>query len=285
MKYLCILCFFLTIGNVYSQDFCNDLMFVSHLINTGQYDEAAFCLHKTINQKNLNQSTLDSINYLSGWAAYNQKKLDTSAFYLLNVSINSQYYYKSHFFAGYDYCYLGDYKKSTAVLDEINEKDSNYFQLKLLEKMGICLLQKDYKNYNLYSQKLKYPNYSIAKEKNILNEIYNHSQCFNPKSIIFAGFLSTIIPGLGKVYAGKLGEGITAFTTVGILAAITMENYIKAGPYNYKTLLFGSLFTVFYIGNIYGSAISIKVYRNEFYKNNEKSILFNIHIPLRTMFN
>ena len=76
---------------ILAQNYCSNLPFISHLINSGQYDEATFCLKKLISTSGQNQQTLDSINYYYGWAAYCQKKLDTSAIFLAKVSVNSPF--------------------------------------------------------------------------------------------------------------------------------------------------------------------------------------------------
>jgi len=69
-----------------------------------------------------------------------------------------------------------------------------------------------------------------------------------------------------------------------MLGAITYENYRKEGFRNYKTITFGSLLTVFYAANIYGSVYSVKIYREEFNQQLHHAVLFNMHIPIRTVF-
>ena len=90
--------------------------------------------------------------------------------------------------------------------------------------------------------------------------------------------------GLGKVYAGELSEGVAAFLTVGSLAAITAENWAKYGVKDWKTILFGTLGAVFYIGNIYGSYVSGSIHNNDLRNAQDTAILYHIHIPLRSVF-
>lgn len=285
MRYLSILLFIFIFYSAFAQRPSNDLGFINYLINSEQYDEAIFCLNKAESNEFLNIHSIDSINYLKGWTYYCQKKLDSSACSFSKVSIQSPYYFKSKFFEAYNYCFLGNYDKSISIFSNIPEKDSLIANLKYFELSGLSLLQKDYKNYTLYFGKIVNPNYALANEKETLDEVYNKTIHFRKKSMLAAGTMSAIIPGSGKFYTGKVGEGFSSFIAVTILGAITLENYRKAGPDNFKTILFGTLFAVFYLGNIYGSMISVKVYRDEFYKSYEKKILFNIHIPLRTIFN
>lgn len=96
--------------------------------------------------------------------------------------------------------------------------------------------------------------------------------------------LSAIVPGLGKIYAGRLGEGVSAFLITTTMGLVAVENYIKDGWKDPKTIIFGSLFSVFYIGNIWGSTLSVKLINDEFNKEVNEQILFNLRVPLRIIF-
>ena len=66
--------------------------------------------------------------------------------------------------------------------------------------------------------------------------------------------------------------------------AATAENAYKEGWTNWKTLLFGSLSAVFHIGNIYGSAVSVRVGQQTRNNQTNVQILYHIHIPLRNSY-
>jgi hypothetical protein len=59
----------------------------------------------------------------------------------------------------------------------------------------------------------------------------------------------------------------------------------KDGVSSPRFIIYGSLFSLFYIGNIWGSALSVKIKRQEFNEKIDEQILFDMHIPLRTLFN
>ncbi len=68
------------------------------------------------------------------------------------------------------------------------------------------------------------------------------------------GALLSLVPGLGQVTAGRWGDGLHAFTTVGILA-------LGAAAYAHRdrpvpAALAGSAAAFFYVGNIYGGAVA-----------------------------
>lgn len=102
---------------------------------------------------------------------------------------------------------------------------------------------------------------------------------------MLAGIYSALIPGAGKFYAGKKKQGIAAFLPILSLGAITYESYRKAGIRNARTIAFGSIFSVFYIGNIWGSALAVKIKDKEFNREYDNKILFDMHIPLRNLYN
>jgi len=73
-----------------------------------------------------------------------------------------------------------------------------------------------------------------------------------------AALLSAIIPGLGKIYAGEIGDGITSFLFTGVLSFLAYDNF-KAN-HDFRAWLFTGLAAWFYGGNIYGSAAAAQNY-------------------------
>jgi len=258
--------------------------FIAYLSQKGLYKEALLAYNQ-LPANFSNKGLRDSLYYYAGWSSYNLKDLDESAELLKKVSRGSVFFPKSHFFSGYNYMHLGKYEIARAQLEGNNWDKKLNQELKHFELAGIALLEKDFQAYQSHSLHFDYNHYALRNEELLFDSLYQNMINFKPKSMVLAGVMSSFLPGSGKVYAGKLGGGITTFLVTSILGAITAENYLKAGPTNYKTIIFGSLFTIFYIGNIYGSVFSIKLYREEFYLTHEHKILFNLHIPLRRVFN
>lgn len=96
--------------------------------------------------------------------------------------------------------------------------------------------------------------------------------------------MSAIVPGTGKIYVGKPGEGIASMLATVGFGLITLENYKKLGLNNFKTIFFGSIFAANYVSNIYGSVISVKIIENNYRDGIRNQILFQLHIPLRNFF-
>ena len=96
------------------------------------------------------------------------------------------------------------------------------------------------------------------------------------KSPFLAGLLSTILPGSGKIYAGKPREALNAFLP-------TVFNFAQAAEgYYYKKLdsphlyIFGTIGSVFYFSNIYGSGMAAKRKNEEYNYKVKSNIEFEI---------
>ncbi|MFH1052558.1 MAG: hypothetical protein V1779_16690 [bacterium] len=119
-----------------------------------------------------------------------------------------------------------------------------------------------------------------SKEKVILNKLLEKGIDLKEKNPYLAAGLSTIIPGLGKVYTGKTIDGLFTFLLLGFTTWQAYDGFADDGTASIKGWLFSGIGTVFYLGNIYGSYIAVKI------KNKEMFDEYNtqIHIELRKIF-
>jgi hypothetical protein len=281
VKYISLLAFLFVFHAGIAQN-ASELPFIEHLINKGNYTEV---LHLIDNKSfNYNQGQQDSIYYYNGWAHYSLKNLEQSTSSFLNVGTQSSFYLKSRFFAGYSQIYLKNYEESRKILGQLNVRNERISSLVNFELSGIDMLQGD---WSLAKEKLKLVNHNVAsinQQVLALTKICDEQQRHRLKSPLLAGFMSGIVPGSGKIYAGKTGEGIAAMITTTGLGLITWENYHKLGLNNFKTIFFGAILAATYISNIYGSVISVKIIENENKDVIRNQILFQLHIPLRNFF-
>lgn len=261
-----------------------DHEFLKYLSDKEFHEEVLFIIENS-QMNNKNPRLQDSLNYLRGWSYYTLKQLNNSSKYLEKVSPESTFYPKSKFFASYNQMHLGNYKKSQEILESIETNRNNHNTLINFELAGNALLRREYSAFNQHIKQTNQDYYAIAKEVEKLEEFASTLETHRNKSPVLATFMSGIIPGSGKIYAGKTGEGISSLITAGGMGFVTWENYRKAGPTHIKTLFFGAVFAVFYIGNIYGTYFTVKLAENEFQNEYDNKILFNLHIPLRSVFN
>lgn len=80
------------------------------------------------------------------------------------------------------------------------------------------------------------------------------------KSAGLAGALSAVVPGSGKVYAGRPWDGLSSLFMIGILAWQAYEGYEKDGLVSGRCMAFGLLGSAFYTGNVYGSVNAARLY-------------------------
>ena len=268
-----------------------ELRFAHHLIDNNQYRDA-ICILKKQEFGMANSTANDSINYFIGWSYYNLKILDSSSAYFTRVK-GETLYNKSAFYSIFEQAYL---KKTDEAKNELaaisTEKDSSLPKLRNLQYAGIALLERDYKRYEECSKNFSYDYFPLSAEEKNFSGYYSRLKKTKKKSPLLAGMMSAIIPGSGKFYAGYKGQGLAALATVGVLGLSAAESYFRPfGPVNkkgYKSpefITFGSLFTIFYVGNIWGSALSVKLAREHQLREIDDEILFDMHIPLRRIFN
>ncbi len=257
--------------------------FISYLIGTKQYREALFLI-KRYTDTSTNSSLNDTLFFLKSKIYYNRQLLLESNESINLVSTNFIHYNALKVLESYQWAHLGEIEKSSKLLESLSPETNLGKELINFEKASINLLSHNMEAYANYKKNQDTSFYQLTEAQFKLHKFATQMEGFNNKSPLMAGVMSAILPGSGKMYVGKIGEGVSTLLGMAILGAITYENYRKEGISNYKTITFGSLFAVFYAGNIFGSVYSVKVYREEFNKNMNHAVLFNMHIPIRNIY-
>ncbi|MBO4340465.1 MAG: hypothetical protein J5835_03415 [Bacteroidales bacterium] len=152
-----------------------------------------------------------------------------------------------------------------------------------LQRAGLALIGGNEPLFREESSHFTYSDYRLSESEKALMDL---SSVFEkrPGSPALAAVMSAILPGSGKVYAGKTGQGVASFLAVGSLAAITAEQWSHNGPYNWRTVLAGSLCAVLYIGNIYGSWLSVSIHQQEVNDETKALVIYNLTVPLHGFF-
>lgn len=263
-------------------DFSRELRFIQHLQARGNYNEALFLLD------HLHADTparTDSIRYLKGWMLYSQKDLEASVHYLTKVSRQSSLFDKSNFFAAYNLAYLDKTLASMHLLKAVSPRSSEaLLALKSFELAGISLLDRRLHDFDQFSEEFSGRYSFMAAEEQNLIQYRERIQQHKSRSPFVAGALSAAVPGLGKVYAGKTSEGISALLYIGAMSLASWDLYNRLGPRNPFFILSAGITSVFYIGNIWGSAATVNRVNKEFNYEIDQRILLDMHIPLRKFF-
>ena len=102
------------------------------------------------------------------------------------------------------------------------------------------------------------------REKAAVYNIYaENGEQLPRRSPLLAGMLSTIVPGAGRLYTGRLADALNTLFTVGLTGWQAYEGFRRDGLSSVKGWSLGTLCGVFYVGNIYGSVISARVYNRD----------------------
>ncbi len=141
--------------------------------------------------------------------------------------------------------------------------------------LSIILLEGRYKK----SAKFISDNNIETKYYKSLVEISNSAQNIRYKSPFMAMFLSSIIPGTGKVYTKDWKDGLISLFFIGINGYQSYRYFNKYGEKSILGWSFAGVSFGFYTGNIYGSFKSAKRYNNkldnEIHKKVENTVFGN----------
>ena len=94
--------------------------------------------------------------------------------------------------------------------------------------------------------------------KNDIRNFYFQKKFPPYKSPTTAALLSSLIPGLGKIYVGNITDGLTSFLVTGVLTFLAINNFNH--KHSFRGWLFTGLGAFFYAGNIYGSAAAAQIF-------------------------
>ncbi|MBM2815427.1 MAG: hypothetical protein HW421_2189 [Ignavibacteria bacterium] len=169
--------------------------------------------------------------------------------------------------------YIDNDVRDTDVLHLDSILDANKFNLLIAANNLILKNWKDSEiAINKISESDSFPGFNHS-----FNNLLTKGKELNEKNPYLASGLSTILPGLGKVYAGNTIDGLFSFLLHGFTTWQAYEGFSENKMKSVKGWLFAGIGTVFYLGNIYGSYISVEIHNREI--NND----FNsqIHLELR----
>lgn len=241
IKFLLFFLLFLFSYPVYSQigSFQDEEEFYQHLLEEHLFNEGLFVL------SNLEPSKDTSRAYLEKAFIYHRIGFPDSAITFYNKTslalITSEKFYKNYLGLSFQ---LGNFEAVDNYLQQFPQISPE------LEKIKISL--------NMV--KGKYGPEELG-NLNIPMDISHSYERFyenDRKSAALAGIYSAVVPGLGKLYIGKKVQGINMFMANAAFALQAYESYRKRGIDSPRFIVFGSLFSVFYLSNIIGSIIGTK---------------------------
>lgn len=232
--------------------------FADYLFNEKDYLRSAIEYEKLIDFKKN-----DTLEFKIALSFQQMGKYNNALEKFINLKSNSVFYEKSK--REYFKTFLLA-EKYTDLQSRLSIKNTNDFQ-------RLLYLSYLFSGTDLPNQQNFLKIFSSNEKENILN-FYNHKKNPPHKSQLLSGILSAIIPGSGKIYLDKIGDGIVAFLATSVFTFLAYDNF--ANDHNFRGWLFSGLGFFFYAGNIYGSVVAAQIYNAEIdyqYNSNLKEYL------------
>ena len=228
----------------------------------------------------------DTLDYLRAKVLFADRKLFQSSDLFSKIPYSSPFGPESFFYRVVSLSSVGDYGTANDLLSSrmVVPTGDPYSELSALQSAGLALLWHDEDAWNTNVDQFTYSDFTLSESERILSEIAASRFSSKQKHAGVAALASSIVPGAGKIYAGRLGEGVAAFLTVGSLGTVTAANWKKHGMKDWRTIVAGSLCATFYLGNIYGSYMSVSIEKDERLQADNTLILYHLHLPLRNIF-
>lgn len=192
----------------------------------------------------------------------------------LNPTSDSVYYFKAKFYLNHsnDSLFITNYDKSKLLCeaDTLMLKDASSYFLKSNNEKNTTkwfnAITKNTSNYNfnlIYKASICPKAYTKENFPLELQKSFSKYRCSYVKKPLAAAFFSAILPGSGKLYAGKTKTFFLTYLLNAAYGVQTVESTQKLGIKNPLSIINVSAFTVFYLSNIYGSYKAVIDLRKE----------------------
>lgn len=272
-----------TVVTITKSPVSKELDFITYLVSQSQYDDALYVLIRLEgSDKQLSQEQLDSIHYYTGWIYYFKQNFDPAITAFKEVDSSSSLFVSAAFYSSFCYIYEDRPTEAHATLKHLDvQGDSMLEEFRYFQLAGISALERDFESYDNYIGKLTGGYYLFAAEEENIKGHTNDLKNYKKKSPFVAGLLSALVPGIGKFYAGYRGIPFGAMFINLPLMAVAIETAIIAGVISPAFLVLGSIAAVFYVGNIWGSVLSVTAKRREDYAQIDYNIKYDLHVALR----
>lgn len=227
-------------------------------------------------------SDSDTLSYLRGKAFFESRRLYDASAQFARVPYSSAFFEAARFHDLTARLYVGDYSGAAALLDDCKGCREDLLSL---DRAALSLLAGDFSSFPeaiVPAKSSTLPQIRDAADE--LTAVSEAMQAFRPRSPLLLAGASALVPGLGKMLSGRVGEGVSALLAVASLAAVTAENAVHCGISDWKTILFGSMTLLSYTANIYGSYLSARIYNQKTILGYETAVVVSVRLPLLELF-
>jgi len=262
----------------------NIYLFAEHLFQNGDYLRAAGEFQRFLFISNAQYS--DSVLYKIGLCYELSKEPEQAKSYYNKIIYNypkSNLFDAAHYQTAHIYFQSGEYDESIDYISNNIQRISShrgYFRMNLLVGVNYLYQRKWKTAHDHFSSSfINDPQGLVDSTLSMFNHLSLKGTQLSYKSPTLAGLFSSIIPGMGKIYSGRINDGLYSFFVVGLTAWQAYDGFNKDGTHSIKGWIYGTLGTTFYLGNIYGSIVTVKLYN----KKLEDNLINQIDVNLRWM--
>ena len=199
---------------------------------------------------------------------------------LLRTDPKSQFASRAYYQIGATYFLRGQFEGAVQFLSEALPRITDTRQHAEAEQLiGLSYLkQKRWSEASEVFKTLQASDVMSIREKAVVYHDYAEKGAhLSTRSPFLAGTLSTIVPGAGRLYTGRLGDALSSLFTVGFTGWQAYDGFRRDGISSVKGWTLGTLCGIFYVGNIYGSVISARVYNR--HVTDEFLVTLTVELP------
>lgn len=264
-----------------SERYRREAAFSDHLFSNRLYREGILHYQSLLRDTTLSPAERDTLGYRLGFCFRQRAMLDSSVYAYGLVGNSTRLYEQSTAAAMDQLVKAGQYRRAYDYPAAVAARDQNQYGYKMYWRAATAFLADDTALLAADSVSLRHITGPAAEFSDRLQHQMNRVTHIRKKSPALAAGLSAVVPGLGKVYAGRPRHGLAAFLPCAVLGFQAAEAYKNGGCKDTRFLVCSSLFSVFYIGNIYGSALTVKAVRNETINDARYRIQADLVLSLR----
>lgn len=234
----------LAIGhNIMAQTFNDNVDFVNYLNINRSYDQALYLLHKMPADTPVRK---DSLNFLIGKTYYLDQQLENASNSFDKIkNTNLPFWNENVFFNAFSKIHIERYSEAEKLLKANTFESRLQRGLQHVELAGSYLLRRDFTAFDSISSQFSQEYFQFSQQEKSLISIREDLGNHKSKSPALAGVFSALIPGSGRIYAGKTGLGLGTLLTSVIFGLQTWEGYRKDGIESARFIIFGSFFPFF----------------------------------------
>ena len=261
-----------------------ELSFAGYLTDNKQYEDASFLLKTMLRYPAVSEERLDSIRYMLARVFYLEQKLDSSNYYFSQLRPASAFAAEAGIFRSFGLMYQSRFSDAEVLLNKtksLPDADTGFVQFM---QSANDILRDDFTRIRQQIKGKGSRSTILAREEEHLKKLADDKEKNKRKSALAAGLLSAVLPGSGKFYAGYRGQAIAAFIPCFIFGVAALETYFRSGPARFPFIASSSLFGIFYLGNIWGGALSVKTYHEKRNLEIRNQVLLDVQIPMHRLF-